>query len=769
MNKTARLTSMSVAVALATGINTASAQSLEEVIVTAQKREQSLQDVPIAVTAFSNQMLQKTGVRDMFEIQANDPSLVVGQGHNASTSSFGIRGVFTSSNNFGLESSVGLYVDGVYRARQGSLLNDLVDVGRIEILRGPQGTLFGRNTPAGAISIFSTQPDHEGTGYLQIDGGEYNLLSGQGAKSFSVVEDVLAARVTGFYSSRDGTISDINLGDDKISDRDRWGTKLQALWTPTDEVTVHVIADYSEIDEICCTTGNWKNNFVADEVPGKTGTDANAAALGFDIIPAEDYFDREVALSFLPTSQNEDKGISIQVDWDTDWFTLTSISAYREFEAHENIDVDFIAPDANVQDNQQEQSQFSQELRISNEFDNWNYVAGLYYYEQELDTISYLGVGDDASAVLGLPANAFISGTGSTNFSDQDHTSYAVFGQADVNLTESLVLTAGLRWTNEEKELSNIFIDDAGEGPLPIYDNWGFYFFPPLAPVDDVYEEIDDDQITGTLKLSWFAFDDIMFYASYGTGYKSGGTNTDRLVPGLPYVFGPEDSESYEVGMKATFPEQALRFNVAIHKTDTNDLQTVSFQGNGFTLLNAGVAEAQGVEVEASWLPTENLTLNLAYAYNDGEYADFELGPCQVATPWHTGRPDPGDNGDGTCDRSGGLLPGNAENRGTLSADYRFNMSGATEGFIYGEYIYTDERMTDVNNDPLKMDDDYFYLNLRAGVDWIDIDTSLTVWARNLTDEDIVSVIADGVAQEGKLIGYFAAPRTWGITLRKNW
>lgn len=215
MNRYLNSLTLPLAVAMAVGTVDAKAQALEEVIVTAQKREQSLQDVPIAVAAFSNEMLQKAGVKDMFELQANDPSLVVGQGHNASTSSFGIRGVFTSSNNFGLESSVGLYVDGVYRARQGSMLNDLVDIGRIEILRGPQGTLFGRNTPAGAISVFSVEPDFEGTGYLQVEGGEYSLLSGQGAKSFTVIEDILATRVTGFYTERDGTISDVSLGDDK--------------------------------------------------------------------------------------------------------------------------------------------------------------------------------------------------------------------------------------------------------------------------------------------------------------------------------------------------------------------------------------------------------------------------------------------------------------------------------------------------------------------------------------------------------------------------
>ena len=174
MNRYLNSLTLPLAVAMAVGTVDAKAQALEEVIVTAQKREQSLQDVPIAVAAFSNEMLQKAGVKDMFELQANDPSLVVGQGHNASTSSFGIRGVFTSSNNFGLESSVGLYVDGVYRARQGSMLNDLVDIGRIEILRGPQGTLFGRNTPAGAISVFSVEPDlRDGITHVGKDANNY--------------------------------------------------------------------------------------------------------------------------------------------------------------------------------------------------------------------------------------------------------------------------------------------------------------------------------------------------------------------------------------------------------------------------------------------------------------------------------------------------------------------------------------------------------------------------------------------------------------------
>ena len=187
------------AVSLAQGV-------LEEVIVTAQKREQSLQDVPVAVSAFTGEMLQQSGVKDMFDLQANAPSLIVSQTQTSTTTTFAIRGVFTSSQNFGLEPSVGLYVDGVYRARQGSMINNMVDVASVEVLRGPQGTLFGRNTPAGAIQINSVAPDFEGTGFIEGTAGDYDLLGASGAKSFTLIDDVLAVRATGFIMNRDGYV-----------------------------------------------------------------------------------------------------------------------------------------------------------------------------------------------------------------------------------------------------------------------------------------------------------------------------------------------------------------------------------------------------------------------------------------------------------------------------------------------------------------------------------------------------------------------------------
>ncbi|MEQ8801215.1 MAG: TonB-dependent receptor, partial [Haliea sp.] len=340
----------------------------------------------------------------------------------------------------------------------------------------------------------------------------------------------------------------------------------------------------------------------------------------------DDFFRGAVAASFLPESRNEDQGISVQVDWRAENFLVTSITAFRTFESWDNADVDFYDIDALIRSNDAEQEQFSQELRLSNETENFTWVVGAYYFEQELDSVVDTMVGADTGGLVGVPTIAFPAGTGSRNVASQDHTTWALFGQFDYNLSDDLVLTAGGRWTQEDKDMVNVFTEDASAVLDFVSPGWGFWLFPPLAPRADVDETIDDDQFTGTLKLSWFATDDIMLYASNGTGYKAGGVNTDRIAAILPVAFDAETSESFEVGMKAEFPEQALRVNVALHRTDTEDLQTISFQGTGFALQNAGVAKTQGGEIDAIWQPLEGMSLTLAYAYNDGEYEDFAAG-----------------------------------------------------------------------------------------------------------------------------------------------
>ena len=767
--------------------------TLEEVIVTAQKREQSLQDVPVAVSAFSAEMIERTGVKDMFDLQVNAPSLIVGQTQTSTTTTFSIRGVFTSSQNFGLEPSVGLYVDGVYRARQGSMINNMVDVASVEVLRGPQGTLFGRNTPAGAVQLNSIAPDFEGTGFLEATGGDYDLLGTSGAKSFTLIEDVLAVRATGFYMERDGYVDWIGPDgvkeDDAFNDRDRWGARLQALFTPRDDLTMRLIVDHSEVNEICCGSGSWKNNFEPQDggtlpadpalnpLPANGPTDQYVVAGGGIVIDQSDFYDYAVTAAREPKSENEDEGVSLQIDWDTDFALLTSITAYRSHDSYDDADILFTNLDGAYRVNNADQEQFTQEFRLSGEGDKLTYVGGLYYYYQELNNERSTTVGEDTSQIaLGAPSQLFLAGTGSLDVNEQEHESYAIFAQADYSLTDTLVLTAGLRWTYEDKDMTNVFTQDFDgdcSDPAALGEpNGGFCAFAPLTPTPDLDEDFDDDKFTGTLKLSWFMSDDIMLYGSYGTGYKSGGINTDRIDPAFNPIFDAEESEAFELGMKAEFPDQALRLNIALHKTDTDDLQTISFQGGGFALTNAGTAETYGGEVDLNWAPLDNTVITLAYAYNHAEYEDFQGGPCWTGQTWHTSQPDPGDpepdNADNACDRSGGDLAGNPENVVVVTGNQDFRLTESLEGFLYAEYIWTDDRMTDVNNDPEKYDGSYGLLNMRTGLRYQPWDTVLTLWGRNLTDEEYTNTIADSPAQTGRYNAYYNEPLTWGLTVRKD-
>ncbi len=759
-------------VALADGV-------LEEVVVTAQKRTQNLQDVPVAVSAFTGEQLRAAGVRDMFELASIAPSLRVTQSQSSSNTSFGIRGIFTSTQNFGLESSVGLYVDGIYRSRQGSMINNMIDIASVEVLRGPQGTLFGRNTPAGAVLLDTVAPDFEGSGFIDAGVGNYGLLDISGAKSFTVIDDVLAVRFTGFNMDRDGYVDLIGQEiqeNDSLNDRDRWGLRFQALYTPNDDLTFRFIGDHSEVDEACCAVGNWQTNFeTQNPAPPNAIVGSDTVVrdnLGGTVLSGDDFYDYKVSASFKPESQNTDEGISLKADWQTDNFLLTSISGYRKHDAYDKGDVDFYDIDALIRTNDLEQEQYSQEFQISGDAfdDKLNYVGGLYYFNQTLKSEANTILGEDSYVVGGffllplapvpaIPQSFLPPGSYSRNNADQKHHSYAIFGQADYKITEQFVVTAGLRWTKENKEMTELF---TGTEPTPV----GFAGLVELSPRPNVDEDFDEDKVTGTLKFSWFMNDVTMFYGSYGTGYKSGGINTDRIPLSADTVFDPETAESYELGLKTEFPDQGLRVNIALHKTDTDDLQTISFQGAGFVLDNAGTAETYGGEIDVLWLPADNTTLTLAYAYNHAEYADFPNGSCWVGTPWQFTTPAPNQTGDGSCDISGGLVSGNPENVVALTANQRFRLSDNLEGFAYGEYVWTDERMTDVNNDPEKLDGSYDVVNLRAGVVFEQYQTTLTFWGRNVLDSESTSTIADAPVQTGRFIAYYKEPATWGASVR---
>jgi iron complex outermembrane receptor protein len=836
-------------------------QGLETITVTAQKRAQNLQEVPVSVTAFSGDQMAESVIKDMYDLTTNTPGLGAFQSQSATNSSFSIRGVGTSSQNFGLESSVGLYVDGVYRARQNSMINNLVDVEAVEILRGPQGTLFGKNTPSGAILVRTKAPSHDGEdGFFEATVGNFGLLNYAGAASVSAIEDVLAFRVTAFGSQRDGIVSDVNLGDDKVNDRDRWGARLQALYTPTNDLSIRVIADYSKIDEICCAAPVQLSNAKVNP-NGQVGSDLALPALGGTVFPGGDaFYDREIAVSFLPESSMTDRGLSAEINWDLDDnYSLVSISAYRKFESYDLIDADFtdVALFGTVNDSKQ--NSFSQELRIDYSSENVNYILGVYYFRQDLD-LDYslftdslfnpfvmagfqgaldplLGGIDALSAATGgliaPSAQAAPAGTGFDHVANQEHESYAIFGQFDYKLTDELTITAGLRYTDESKDLSTVFSENmAGGAQYPTFFNSiqdpakptleqpnpppgpgpdslvyqaglaGYYLgligagqlspFDPTAQAailpfqtagwaykplgattsdrPDINENLQDDQISGTLKLSYQPNNDTLIYASYGNGYKSGGTNTDRIKEGFEPLFDAETSQSFEIGLKKDFPEQDLRINGAIHYTTVSDFQANTFTGNGFNLQNAGDYKISGLELEATWLPMDTVEVNLGYARVNAEYDTFKKGNCWVAYSWHTGIDDPGrqNPSDQFCDRAGDRPGGEPEDYVVVKIKKDFEI-GDVYAYAQVEYSYTGDIILDGSNDPYAVQEAYSVLNLRFFMNFTDLDMDVILWGRNVLNEEYINrTDFNTPLQAGKLNAYVTEPATYGVTLRKR-
>lgn len=835
---------------------------IEEVIVTATRRAESVQDIPVAVTAITGANLEESRAYDVYMMQEQAPGLVVSRSQQSTTASFAIRGIGTSSQNFGLESSVGLYVDGVFRSRQSAIVNNLVDVDRVEVMRGPQGTLFGKNTPSGAIQIHTVSPvDSNGmaasevNAFVEVTGGDFGLVDVRAASNIPLSPGVAALRATLFSAKRDGYVNEVTAGSDVINDMDRLGGRLQLVVTPNDRLTLRAIADYAEIDEVCCAALTRQDSLFAfgRTGPGGTpipGTDAILNLMGGTTFTGDQFGDRMMALNQLPRSTNEDRGLSLEINYDFDNGTrLTSISAYRAFDTTDDIDADFSDVALFVKENNSKQNSFSQEFRFDGRFgERTRYVAGVYYFQQDLDSDSTLFgepgfstyfLGDYifnpdpvmfppasqqgqialivdliAAATAGVPpppigpgplpgtAMPFALGTFANEVMMQEHRSWAVFAQFDFDLSDAWMLTAGVRYTDEKKDLTGTFTQNplgtpvdpvalATESALflanPLAYNpytpeslaafgpvrqagWGSYLLDVLRPRPDVQESINDDQVQGTVKLSWIASDEVMLYASYGTGYKSGGTNTDRINALFSYTFGPETSRSAEIGMKSTIAGGRVRLNVAAHKTDVDDLQANSFTGLGFNLQNAGKAETHGAEVELLWTPLDNLVVQGAYTWSVADFKEFAEGTCWVATPFHTGVDDPGrqDPADPFCSRAGDRLPSNPEHNVFLAGTLDFAVGGTTNLFIRPEFNYYSDTMTDGNNEPLKLRDSYTVWNLSAGLNFESIQADLIVWGRNITSEDHYETVFDVPIQDGKLNAYPRESRTYGVTFRKG-
>ncbi|MEO1015364.1 MAG: TonB-dependent receptor [Pseudomonadota bacterium] len=503
-------------VGLAAMASTGALAQDDEIIVSATKREQTLQEVPIAVSVVDADTINDAQIIDLIDLQASVPSLRVTQQQNASQTNFVIRGFGNGANNPGIEPAVGVFIDGVFRSRSAAALLDLPELERVEVLRGPQSTLFGKNVSVGAISITTSLPQFEWGGTAEATFGNLGTTRFRGTLT-GPITDTLAFRVSGSTNNREGTYTNEFNGQNNLNERDRWAVRGQLLWEPTETLRFRAIADYNKIDEVCCGTVLIENGPVTAGVIG--------AGLGAAIPSSTNPGDRLTALDQEPPNELEGRGVSLQADWDLGFAVLTSITSMREQRDFNDTDVDFTAADLATQPQEVNYETFTQELRLAGDFEtgigNFNWLAGAFLFSEEVNffqqttfgtqfrdfgNILLGGLGTDFATVEGtsqlvagltqgpaalfpefaaMPANGVVALPFGSSFADQtgftgnyelDNRSTSLFFQTDWEVTDRLTLTGGVAYNRDRKKaVGNTIQTD------PFQNIFFSQFFDPAA------------------------------------------------------------------------------------------------------------------------------------------------------------------------------------------------------------------------------------------------------------------------------------------------
>ena len=459
-----------------------------DIIVTATKREQTLLDTPVAVSVTSGATIEQAQIRDLKDLQSVVPSLRVNQLQSSANTNFIIRGFGNGANNAGIEPSVGVFIDGVYRSRSAAQIADLPNLKRVEVLRGPQSTLFGKNASAGIISIVTAEPSFKIGANLEATYGNYNAVVVKGSIT-GPITDTIAFSFGGNYNRRDGYAYD-GLQNTSVNDRNRWGLRGQLLFQPNSDFKIRIIGDYDKIDENCCVAGNIIN--------GATGAILNGviAPVGVDKVNPANLFSYRVFNNYLSSNKIDNYGGSIQADYNLGKVSLTSITAYREVRNNTNQDSDFTGADligANAA--QLKIGTFTQELRLATDFDGpINFLLGGFYFNEKINQKNQITFGNDFraygnaliqassggalnvatlestfGALEGNPAkytNAFFRrGDGLNEQYRLQDDSFSVFGTADFKPFDRLTLTAGFNYTDDRKRFStNVVSNDVFSG-----------------------------------------------------------------------------------------------------------------------------------------------------------------------------------------------------------------------------------------------------------------------------------------------------------------
>lgn len=784
---------------------------LEEIIVSAQKREQGLQEVPIAISAFTAEMLTDRNIYNIVDLQHAIPSLIVTRGYNlANGVPLVIRGMGTIGAQPSFEGSVGSYVDGIYRSRPGMVLSSMLDIGKVEVLRGPQGTLFGKNTTAGALNITSNRPAEEFGYGAEITVGDYSRQRLAGHVT-GPLTDTLRGRLAILSDQRDGFTEAVYAHND-YDDLDTTAARLSLQWTPGDTLSIDLIADYSDSSSVCCFGNPVPYNRAGSLTGGpfdqyyRAVTEANFGA-AVDLL-ALDADDRATQNNVEPSNENTDAGLVLDIRWQFADSELASLTGYREWDYTSAGDFDFGPVDIGFLSESYDVSFFSQEFNFSGStgklgfIQELDYVAGLFYAREEFRQDRSFDAGADQEGIweifwpkqAGLPEpllRTLLGGgawatTGATIGDvrhDLETQTAAVFVHASAALTERFSLILGLRYTDEEKTMdrqNRLFADvNDYSDYLQEFMLGGYMLGANIAGPDLDDTTYSDDEWTYDIKFQYFTAADWQIYGGYSRGFKSGGIGMDPeagggqpsgqnspLLAGLGVGNGtgfadPNDPtydaeyiDTWELGLKTDFLAGRGRLNLAAFYNDLKDNQFSVFTGTGFTVLNASSAEVSGIELESFFALTEHLRVGAAVTWLDTRYGD------DIPEPAPPGR-------------ELTLAP---EWAAALNLGYERPLAGDLNLFINANWSYQGEQY--VAYDIQDRHPDYSLLGLQVGLRAADERWDVRAWCDNCLDETYATGYFNApfyfddqpAAEQGQYQGQFLGePRTYGISLRLNY
>ncbi|CAH0276272.1 Pesticin receptor [Pseudomonas koreensis] len=737
------------------GTAAANGSQLETVTVTTRRREESSQDVPTPMSVVSGQNLETQRVYRIQDLQQLVPSVNVAYMH-ARQSSVSIRGLGNNPASDGLEGSVGLYIDNVYLGRPGMAVFDLMDIEQLEVLRGPQGTLFGKNTTAGVINISTRAPSFTPERSIETSVGEDGYFQTKGTIS-GPLNDQLAGRFSAYRTRSDGDIKNEYDGHD-LNGGSREGFRAQLLFKPNEDFNLRWIGDYNEEDSSAGTRVLYNTG---PTINGVNLYESRASAAGATLVNGRH---RKVNLDNDQHVTVHQGGTSVEANWTLPSdFTLTSVSSYRFWNFTPRNDDGLNVPASYNAGVSVEDKQYSQEFRLASpkgEF--FDYVVGAYYFGSDLDNKSFSYYGPQADIWNGTPAGSLANVTSVGNGHIQTD-SFALFAQGTWHLSERLDFTAGVRGTYEEKNASvsrNAPVGgvavagaaaNARRGRAGVYDSGDLNQYSSSP--------------SGLLNLSYRITDDVLGYATLSHGEKSGGVNL--AVGSAPtagadsLLIGTERANNAELGFKSTLWDRRLQLNANVFWTQVNAYQTNAYDAANRVqyLTNAGSVRSRGIEFESTVVPLRGLTLNFNGSYNDVSYLSYKDAPCPPEVSQAPGAP-------ASCDLSGHQVVGASKWIGYANGEYKWNLANGFEPYVTGSYAFRSKAVGTVEDSDYGQIPSYAVVNLSTGLrgDFNQGQWDVSLWLKNAFDKTYYTTLWTG--GNGGYEGLLGTPRTLGVTGR---